>query len=283
MSFGVFAYKTPRYLVEATKKKYGRDIAVIGATKKDIDAFWQQVGYRVEHGQQIQKPLQITKTVVDIDCKTHVNSAVKYLEEGPKGPKKSDDWYDDFQITSKKAKDESRSKSYNLKLTNTTAYDVGGNFDIQNSGFFNLVGPGVIPNVGLGAKGKYSSSKTKEEETFEEREERLSQIYEIVDTLKVPPRTKVKAKITTYAVTHESTTVTRLTVDAKAHIKVLYASSFSKLLGNLWKSHGFITAEELFADEEYEEEDGSITFTREGKVSYIGEEVEIHKTSWAQF
>lgn len=276
MSTRLFAYKTPGYLVEATKKKYGRNITVIGSTKQDIDSFWQQVGYRVDPGHSIPKPVQKTKTVVDIDSKTHVNSASKHLEEGPHGLKKGDDWYDNFQITSKKSKDESRSKHYNLKLVNTTTYDVGGNFAIKSSGFFNLVGPGV-----LGVSGKYVSTKTKEEETSEAKEERLSQAYEIVDTLKVPPKTKVKAKITTYAVTHESTTVTRLSVDAKAHIKVVYCTSFSKLFGQIWKSHGHITAEELFKNENYEEIDGNITFTRESKVSYIGEEVEIHKTSWA--
>ncbi len=268
--------QTPKYLVEAAKKKYGKKISVVGARKKDIDDFWAKVGYRVEQGTNISKPVERARTVVNIDTKTHSNAAKKELEDGSYGPKKGDDWYDDFKITSKKSVDETRSKSYNLHLENTKSYSVGGDVSIKSPDFFNLAGFGVKGG------GKYTSTKTTREKESKKTEESLSQSYEIVDTLKVPPNTKVKAKITTYAVTHESTTVTRLTVDPKAHIKVRYCSYFSKtFLGSFWKSDALITAEDLFEDEEtYEEIEENITFTRNSNMSYIGEEVEVHKTSF---
>ena len=273
----MFTYKAPKYLVEAAKKKYGKKITVIGARKKDIDDFWNKVGYRVDPGNEISRPVEKARIVVNIDSKIHSNSAKKEMEDGTYGPKKSDDWYDDFQITSKKSSEESREKSYNLHLENTKSYSLGGNVSLS-AGFFNLAGPGITPEVGV--KGKYATTKTQVEDQSEIEEEILSQAYEIVDTLKVPPNTTVKAKIVTYAVTHESTTVTRLTVDPKAHIKVRYCSFFSKtFLGGQWKSDGIITAEDLFSGEECEEIGENITFTRNSKVSYIGEEVEVHKTS----
>lgn len=276
--YSLFAYKAPKYLVEAAKKKYGKNITVVGATKKSLDDFWGEVGYRVDTGQMISKPVEKGKTIVSIDTKTHSNTTKKALEDGTYGPKKGDDWYDDFVITSKKSSDEKRAKTYNLHLDKTTSWSIGGDCSIASSGFFNLAGPGVTPNVSANAK--YTKTKTQSEKQSKHSEETLSQGYEIVDTFKVPPNTTVKAKITTYAVTHESKTVTRLIVDPKAFIRVRYLSYFSKtFLGGFWKSEGIITAEDLFTDEEdYEEVEEYITFTSESKVSYLGEEVEVHKT-----
>ena len=102
----------------------------------------------------------------------------------------------------------------------------------------------------------------------------------MVDTLKVPPKTKVKALITTWAVTYESTTMTEVTVDAKASMTVLYRTRISRKLGYgsiLWNK-GILTAKELFANElDFKCENEVVSFKRQGKVSYIGEEVEIMK------
>ena len=265
-------FKAPTYLVDAAKKKYGKKITVIGATKENIDNFWLQVHSRVDPGHEISRPVQKSKTVVAIDSKTHSNCSTKHMEDGPQGTKKkSDDWYDAFEITSRKSTGESKSKKYNLHLAKTSKYEVGGSLNI-GAEFFNIV-------AGVSVKGKYSKEKTKTEDHSESSEESLSQAYEVVDILKVPPKTKAKAKITTYAVTYKCDTFTRITVDAKAYIEVIYATYFSNLLGKFLKSTGFVTAEDIFEGEDnYEEIDGNVTFTRDGEVSYLGEEIEIHKT-----
>lgn len=257
----LFAYKTPKYLVDAIKKKYGQNIKVIGATKKNIDDFWGKVGFRVD---QTSKPVEKAKTVVNIDTRTHSNTANR---EGT-------DWYDDFVITSKKSVDEKRKKTYNLHLEKATGWSVGGDISIASPGFFNLAGPGVTPK--LGANAKYSKTKTTSETQSKHAEDSLSQGYEIVDTLKVPPNTTVKAKITTYAVTYEFTAVTRLSVDPKAHIRVCYYSY--NIFGGFWKTDGIITAEDLFT-KDGEKSEGNITIMHDSKVSYLGEEVEVHKTT----
>ena len=106
--------------------------------------------------------------------------------------------------------------------------------------------------------------------------------YQVIHRIKVPPRTKVRAKIITWAVTYESKVHTKLTVDAQAFIPIRFRTWASILLGRLLggacTSIGMLTAEELFASEEaFKLEDGVITFERDGKISYLGEDVEIIK------
>ena len=180
---------------------------------------------------------------------------------------------DEFEITSKKDMSESRSKSYHLQLSSSgqTGENTKFNFTFKVGGstFFNMAG--VFPEAGAGGGYDRTITNTKQEEA-------LSQEHQVVDRIKVPPRTKVRAKITTWAVTYESKTRTKLTVDAHAFIMVHFHTWISRVLGGACTSIGTLTAEELFANEEaFKSEDGVVTFERDGKISYLGEEVEIIK------
>lgn len=85
--------------------------------------------------------------------------------------------------------------------------------------------------------------------------------------------------ITTWAVTYESTTTTEVTVDHTNVLPVLYRTMLSRRLGGIFTSTGVLTAQDLFANEEgYKCEEFVVTFKRRGKVSYLGEEVEIIKS-----
>lgn len=280
MSTTSFAlYKKPHYIVDAAKIKYGRHVFVLGASQQSVDTFWQHVGYAVYPDTAISPPKEKGRTVVDIDSKVHINDSIKEMEgdvQKPHEQKKPADWYDDFQITSKKSKGESRSKSYSLEIGKTTEKQFGGNLKIGSSGFFNVVGGGISPELGINAN--YSKISSKSEKTEESRDEKLVQEYEVVDTLKVPPQMKVKVTITTWAVTYEADVKIQLTVDAKSGIPVKYRTPVSRIFGGFIVSSGLLTAKEIFAQEEDFEDDGvNITFSRMSKMSYLGEEVEIIK------
>ena len=78
--------------------------------------------------------------------------------------------------------------------------------------------------------------------------------------------------------TYESKTITEVTVDAAFSIPVFYCTMFSRRIGGIFTSTGVLTVDDLFGQEEdYKNEDGIATFKRQGKVSYLGEEVDIVK------
>lgn len=278
MSTSYALHKSPKYIADAAKIKYGRHIFVLGAAQKDIDTFWKHVGYAVYPDCKLSAPVEKGRTIVDIDTKCHINDSIKELEGGDDGESKTkpDDWYDDFQITSKKSKGEVRTKSYSLEITKTTQKQIGGNLKIASPSFFNVAGGGIAPELGINAN--YSKLSSKSEKSEESRNETLTQEYEVVDTLKVPPRTKVSVRITTYAVTYESEVKIQLTVDTKSGIPIKYRTPVLRLLGGLITAGGILTAKEIFANENDLTDDGAnITFSRMSKVSYLGEEVEIVK------
>ena len=267
-------YKKPQYIENTAKRKYGQDIFVIGATQDDINRFMKKIR---QNAILAYTPEEVGRAVVDIDCKSHMNQADGHDMGGNEKP---DDWFDEFEITSKKGTSESRSKSYQLQLTNCkqTSVNAGLNFKVGASGFFNLAGAPVSPEVGGGGGFSRTTTDTKQTTESDTKEEALSQEYQVVDRLKVPPRTKVRAIITTFAVTYESKTRTRLTVDAQAFIPIRYRTRFAQMLGGICTSIGRLTAEDIFVNEEkFKSENGVVTFERDGKISYLGEEVEIIK------
>lgn len=270
-------FKNPGYLKVAATNKYGEKMFVLGATEEDMQDFWDKVDFTAE---DTQLPVEKGKTIVDIDCKTHAN-----LAKPGSSNEQSADWYDDFEITSKKGKDNSRTKGYQLQLTKSREFQVGGNVKLgaNAAGFFTMGagGPSITPEIGLQAG--YKASKTTAETKSDSQTESLSQEYQVIDKLKVPPRTQVKANITTWAVTYEAQTTTKVTVDANATLKIKYRSPLVRLLGGLFNQTGYLTARELFLGEDnyHIDEDNILTFTRPGKVFYLGEEVEVKKEKTA--
>ena len=267
-------YKKPQYIENAAKRKYGRDIFVVGATQDNITQFFNKIK---QNALSATLPEEVGRAVVDIDCKSHVNQA-----DGRDAGRneKPDDWFDEFEITSKKGTSESRSKSYQLQLTNSKETSVNAklNFKVGGSGFFNMAGAPISPEAGAGGGFSRTTTETKQTTESDKKEEALSQEYQVVDRLKVPPRTKVRAKINTWAVTYESKTRTKLTIDAQAFIPIRFRTRFSQMLGGICTSVGRLTAEDIFVNEDkFKSEDGFVTFERDGKISYLGEEVEITK------
>ena len=270
------SYRAPAYLKLAAKRKSDRnDIFILGVKYNELQAFWAGVSY---HAVKFTRPVEKGRAVVDIDSRCHANTAdfaadVRLGDLDGEDKPKPDDWFDDFEITSKKDEGRTRSKSYQLQLSKSTT--TGGSFNLQlaGAGFFNTVGPSG------GVSGSYSTTNGTTWTTGGQTSESLSQGYEIVDTLKIPPKTKVKATITTYAVTYESKTLTEMRVYANSFLTIRYRKQFSrKILGGIIVHTLDVTAKELFCNElDYKCEDDVVTFKRWGAISHLGEEVEILK------
>ena len=267
-------YRASKLVKDLVKGKHGDDIFVMGSTLEEIRSFWKHVGYQAEG--PLEPPKEVTRTVVDIDCKCHGNYAgTDGVQEGAGA--KPEDWYDEFKITSKKSKDDSMHKGYTLQTSEKEGFQIGGHGGLSaSSSFFNVAGGGITPELGINASFTSETSRVKTEERS--RDTKLSQAYEILDCLKVPPRKEVKAKITTYAVTYEAKTTLRYTVDADISLPVRYRNHLSRLLGGFYVSTTYLSAREIFRDEtDFAFQGTNVTFTREGTVSYIGEQVDIQK------
>ena len=259
-------YKKPQYIEDAAKKKFGKDIQVIGSTQDELNKFMKKIEHQALSA---SPPEEVGRVVVNIDCKSHAN----HSDECTDGREKPADWYDEFEITSKGGVSKSKSSSYQLQLTNSKETQIGANlnFSVGDSDFFNLAGGG-------GLSVTQTKTETKQTTESETKEGALSQEFQVVDHLKVSPRTKVRAKIITWAVTYEAKTRTKLSIDADAFVPVRYHTRLSQKFGGLCTKVGQVTAEDLFANEEkFESKNGLVTFEHDGKMSYVGREVEIIK------
>jgi hypothetical protein len=276
-------YRAPAYLRLAIKRKLNNeDIFVLGVPKDELKQFWEGVSY---HALEITMPTEKGRAVVDIDSRCHANDAtrmqmdmdentIQLQNNGTGEGKVPDDYYDEFKITSRKDDSKEHEKSFRLEFSSSTTKGANFNLQLTNGGFFNTAAP--ISSSSLG--GSFSKTETKTSSNQERVSESLTQGYEIVDTLKVPPKTKVEATIRTWAVTYESETKTEVTVDAKAALTVRYRTMLSRRLGGILVSSVPITAQELFCHEwDYKCENELVTFKRKGKISHLGEQVEIIK------
>ena len=274
-------YRAPAYIQLAAKKKLNRpDIFVLGVTKDELKMFWDSVTY---HALEITIPKEKGRAVVDIDSRCHANDAKKLVLvdenastlNGEEQGKVPDDYYDEFKITSRKGDSKEHEKSFRLEFSSSTTKGANFNLQLVGGGFFNTATP-ISPSGGI--TGSYSKTEGTTSTKQERVKESLTQGYEIVDTLKVPPKTKVEATIRTWAVTYESDTETEVTVDAKAILTIRYRTIISRRLGGVLVSKVVVSARELFCNEwAYKCENELVTFKRKGKISHLGEQVEIIK------
>ena len=257
--------KRPLYLVKVTKLKYGDDIFVLGATQAELDRFWNHdVRYRAISIEEKPKPQG--RTIVDIDTKTHIN----FREED--GEVDAPDRNDVFEITSKTGSSQSNTKTYRLQFGETYTFQVGGSLELKPQ-FFNVAGGGI------GISGSRTKQTSKQETSETAKNESLTQEYQLVEKLVVPPKTKVTATIRSYAVTYEGKSTTEVSAPKTSFIKVRYRTMLSRrLTGGVFVTKGYITARELFQERpDFREDEEMVYFVEKTKVSYIGEEVEISK------
>ena len=269
-------YRAPAYIQLAAKRKCNdENIFVLGVKDKELKEFQQKMEF---HAIEITVPEEKGRAVVAIESRCHANTADmrQASEEGECGSEhgsEPQDWFDDFQITNSRNKAGRSVRSYQLQLSSSTTKGANFNLKLTGAGFFNA----ITPSGSL--SGSYSQTKSKSETKNESTTESFAQRYVLLDTLKVPPKTKVNARITTWAVTYESKTLTEVKVDAKAFLRIRYRTKLSRsTFGGIFVDRVKISAKELFRYElDYKCEDDVVTFKRWGTISHLGEEVQIIK------
>ncbi len=249
----LIANKKPKYLQDAAKRKFGRGIFIVGSTEAEIQRFWGQVHYKAIRFDDRPKP--VGRAVIDIDVKSHCNFGEKV---------------DHMEITTKKTSSQKRTKTYQLSLGKSWTFQAGANVNIDAK-FFNIAGAGIGGNTSL------SRTETKNETAKDETEEALGQEFGIIEKLEILPKTKVKATITTWAITYESKTQVEVRVDREASIPVRFRSPFQQAAGGICTSLGYVTAEEIFRanGQEVHLETDTMWFLFDSAFSYLGEELEV--------
>jgi len=258
MAFVQIDYEKPRYLVNAIRRRYG-NVEIIGTLKKDLENFWGRVQVKAPNGFNNEEPQEVTRVIVDITAKEHLNTGEKE---------------DEVEVYTNQEENFKETKSYSISFTK--GWEFGGSFNIGAS-FFNVLGAGS-PSIGLGLSGK-KYKQTNEEATFGQ-ERSLSQRYSLTGKIKVPPKTKLKVKITTYAVTYKTSVKVEFSVESTARIRFYYKPAWSVYFcaGTACRTSGYITAEDLFENQfEYNLSGGTVSFTEQSDLSYIGEVLQMNK------
>ena len=249
----------PNWLIELirTTPRFGPR-RIIGARKDDINRFQQQL--TVQLTQEFGEPQEIGRNLIDIDCKELRNNGTKK------------DTY--TLITAKKSKVQRR-KAYQLNIGKRVA--VGGEFGFSvGADFFNIGGISVAPKI------KYSREKTKETKASEEQTRTLSQEYGVDGAIPIPPKTFVKLKIKTYAVSYSAQVKITVKMPSEAKLQVLAPRAEICSCGGsrmIW-----ITAEDYLKafletrdDPQRDNDRKMLSYETTTTLQYLGEITEVHK------
>ena len=254
-------YEKPPYLINAASRKYGKGILVIGAIEDELREFWRNVKVKASSsGNQDELPYQVTRQVVDISSKEHVNYGIED---------------DEIEVLSEE-NGQTEHRSYFLSFEKS--WEFSGKIEVGAS-FFNACGVGES-SVGLSNSRKRSITALQD---FTRQEDHsLSQHYSLTGKIKVPPKTKLTVTITTYAVNYKTNLKAAFVTPTSNVIQFYYKSGLGKLccagIGPRGRKLGYVTAEELFQGQnEYSVDGGSINFCQETELSYLAETVEMHK------
>ena len=253
-------YVTPSYLLKAARRKYGRNIFVIGAVESELAKFWDNVKTKGTTFDPNDTPTEDGRIVVDITAKEHCNLGT---------------YEDKINIVTVKEEKKKQKKSYSISFGKQSGWEFGGGLNIGAS-FFNTA------SASIGIQGKRTKEKWKLEDKGKEEERSLSQTYGVTGKITVPANTKVTATITTYAVTYKLNIKTILSAPSTSSIPFYYKSFPSTLFcagaGPTCRKLGHITPSELFQNEDdFKDLKYAVQFTKECQLSYIAEVAEVSK------
>ena len=217
------------------------------------------------HMIETTRPVEVGCSVVNVDCKSHTNTANEnnrlpdwwYKDKTLENKTLEDtDWYIQFSNRQQQRQQQDKVKILPIEVGikqnqihrwksrpqswRSWFFQHGRSSNCRGHGWCICMALIIIARQSLRLKQKVIARE----------EESLSYVYQIVDTLKVPPKTKVVAMITTWAVTYESTTTTEITVDMTHVLPVHYWTMVSRRLGGIFTSIGVLTAHDLFGEEE---------------------------------
>ena len=111
-------------------------------------------------------------------CHSSVYNLHIILGRGRDPESKPDDWYDEFEITSMKDSQQTKSKGYQLRFEKSKTTNIGGNLGlkISGAGFFNMA---AAPELGGGVSASRSKTTTESKTEESKEEESLSHGYQV--------------------------------------------------------------------------------------------------------
>ena len=238
----------------------------VGVRKVDLEDFLDKLVLTLK--EEVEEPEEVGRNVIDIDSKEFRNNGSEP---------------DSFNLKTQTTDEVQAKKTYQLKVGKNIT--VGGEAGLEvNAKFFNVGG------VGISAKGSVSRTKTKEEVTTEETTRSLSQVYGIDGGMKVPSKTFVKVRITTYAVSYSAKLKLIAEMPNNAYLEVLAPrTDWKGLWGHAcWWRKVHITAQDLL--KVYTETHDPIDVNRDTGIArvdftsellYLGEVTKIDKENEA--
>ena len=228
---------------------------LIGVRKSDLDSFVSKLIITLR--ESVPDPEECGRNVIDIDSKEFRNNGSEM---------------DTFKLKTQTTDEIETKKTYQLSVGKNIT--VGGEAGLEvGAKFFNVGG------VGVSAKGSASRAKTKEEVNTEETTRSLSQVYGFDGDLQVPPKTFVKVRITTYAVSYSAKVQLMAEMPADATLEVLAPRTG---LFNCCRRKIYITAEDFLrvytessADPRFER--GLVKVDFAADLRYLGEVTKVDK------
>ena len=264
-------YRKPNYICEAARRKYGRRIQILGITKEEENRLWKEISVRaVSTGKLRQK----NATVVDVKTMSLVNKTSSENNWESMEKEGAACAYNEVEIGSQSRNNQASQKTLQIQLGNWSNGEIGDLVDMKLSeaSYYNSSAAPITFETGVLDKSK----ECKEDDDLEKKCA-LDKDYHVMEKLKVPPKTKLTAKILMKAVTYEVKMVTELRIDANTTLPLRFKGRFEKQLGSFCTATiRPLSAKDLFCNEAgFKVIDDMITFTREGTVTYVSEEVEI--------
>uniref|UniRef100_A0A1X7UPM4 Uncharacterized protein n=1 Tax=Amphimedon queenslandica TaxID=400682 RepID=A0A1X7UPM4_AMPQE len=227
-----------------------------------IPRFGQRKKVTVQLTEEIGEPKEIGKNLIDIECKEFRNNGTST---------------DLYTIETAKTKKEQKRKSYNLNIGKRFAKSGEFGFSV-GADFFNIGG------IGVSSKLKVEKEKTKEVSSSEEHTRTLSKEYGFDGGIPVPPKTFIKVKIKTYAVSYKADVhiSVKMPMDAKLQVLAprvdLCSCGGSRMI--------WITAQDYLKafmeradDPQHDVDHRLLSYKTDTTLQYLGEitKVEVHK------
>lgn len=238
---------------KAAKAQYGNSIKVIKtkwATQK-LD----NMEFTMTIETFDKEPKEASRTIVDINMKEYTNRCEKEVDE--------------TLVRLKRSSSRSTEDGYQFSSTKGVNWGIGGNIGAQ------VMGAMAGGNVGISAN--YGRQKSETHQTSQTMGSDFTSSYEQEEKIRVPPMSRVIAKITTYSMKYERGYTLRLSIPSTVRFPVVYKTRCQQSFCGAKSGH--ITAARLLQSlPDYREKEAKVSFIQTGTLSWMGEGSSIDKT-----
>lgn len=255
-------------LYERTAKaKYGENITVIKTPF--YEGRVNEIDFQLSLVYKDLRPREVTRTIVDINMKEYSNHGMEAQDE--------------TVVKAGKSSSKTKGERYTFSTTKGVNFGVGGGIGAQVMGL-------AVAGGSLGFNAKYDKNKSETEETEQSNVEQSSFSYDQEEKITVPPGKHVKAIITTYSMKYEMIHKLKFSVKKNASIPVLYTNNIQQMCIGKWclgplftpccRSGGFVLVKDMIScldDYNGEDEDGTVSFTQTGTLSWVGDGCSVNK------